>query len=351
MLAPVTHILPLTTIRRERRLPAPGRLLIRKGQTVAATDTVAEADLHPQHILLDIARGLGLPAEKADRKLQYQVGEQVSEGSVIAGPVGLTKRVVRAPSEGTILAAGDGQVLLQLQGTPFELKAGLPGTVIELLGERGVIIEAIGALVQGVWGNGRIDEGLMHALIETPDETLTADRLDVSLRGSVILAGHCADAEVLNTAAELPVRGLILASLDPQLKNLASRMEYPLIILEGFGHRPMNSIAYRLLTTNGRREVAVNAEAWDPYSGSRPEIVIPLPAAGELPMAGDVVTFAPGQTVRILRAPHSGMIGTLASLSPEPVKLPNGLTALVAEVRLENGELTSIPLSNMEVLA
>lgn len=351
MLAPVTHILPLTTIRRERLLPAPGRLLIRKGQKVAAADPVAELDLQPEHMLLDIARGLGLPPEKADRQLQYAVGEPVSEGSVIAGPVGFSKRVVRAPKAGRILAAGEGQVLLQVESPPFELKAGLPGSVVELLGERGVVVETTGALVQGVWGNGRVDSGLLNVLLTAPDEALTSDRLDVSQRGAVVLAGHCSDAQALKTAAELPVRGLILASLDPGLARLAARMEFPLILLEGFGNRPMNTLAYRLLTTNERREAAVNAEAWDPYRGARPEVVIPLPASAELPIAGDVVSFNPGQTVRVLRAPYSGMTGSLAALRDEPARLPNGLTAPAAEVRLENGELALVPLANLEVLA
>jgi hypothetical protein len=318
---------------------------------VAATDTIAEIDLHPEHLVLDIARGLGLPPEKADRLLQYQVGEQVTEGSVIAGPVGMTKRVVRAPRTGQILTAGGGQVLLQLQSPPFELKAGLPGTVIELLGERGVMIETTGALIQGVWGNGLVNAGLLNVLLTSPEEVLSPDRLDVSLRGSVILAGQCASAQALKAAAELPVRGLILASLDPSLAPLAARMEYPVILLEGFGSRPMNTLAYRLLTTNERRDIAVNAQPWDPYTSSRPELVIPLPASGALPQAGDVVPFDAGHTVRVLRAPYSGRIGTVAALRPGPTALPNGLTVQAAEVRLENGETAIVPLANLEVLA
>ena len=38
MLAPVTHILPLTTVVRQRLLPAPGRVVVRVGQKVTATE-------------------------------------------------------------------------------------------------------------------------------------------------------------------------------------------------------------------------------------------------------------------------------------------------------------------------
>jgi hypothetical protein len=94
MLASVTHILPLATVQRQRVLPFPGRVLVRKGQEVAAADTVANANLTPHHLVLDVARGLGLPAEKADKQVQRKAGERVSEDDVIAGPIGITKRVV-----------------------------------------------------------------------------------------------------------------------------------------------------------------------------------------------------------------------------------------------------------------
>jgi hypothetical protein len=111
----------------------------------------------------------------------------------------------------------------------------MPGMVVTLSGDRGVIIETVGALVQGVWGNNRIDYGLLNILIREPEDILTADRLDVSLRGAILLAGYCKDPEALKAAAGLPVRGLVLSSMEASLVPIAKKMPFPILVLDGFG--------------------------------------------------------------------------------------------------------------------
>jgi len=350
MIAPVRHILPLTTIRRERVLPIPGKVVVRKGQKVGAADSVAEAKLNPEHLLLDVARGLRLSEEKADLAILCKPGEKVAEGDVLAGPVGFPKRVIRATKNGRVILTGGGQILLEVENRPFELKAAVAGTVIELLEGRGTIIEATGALIQGVWGNGRIDYGLMHVLASSPGEILTPDRLDVSLRGSIVLAGYCNDVEILKAASEMPLRGMILASIDIAIVSIAARMRIPVLVIEGFGKIPMNSSAYKLLTTNDQREVAVNAEQWNPFLGTRPEVFITLPSAGELPLPPETVEFSVGQQVHIVRAPYTGKIGTIVEVRPGTTILPNGLATQAALVQVEGSESALIPLANLEVL-
>jgi hypothetical protein len=350
MLAPVTHILPITLIRRERNLQVPGRVLVRKGQKVAATDAIAEAQLYPENILIDVSRALRLSAEQADRYITCQAGEQIAEGDVVAGPVGLAQRMVRSPRNGQVILAGSGQVLIQVDSKLFQLKAGFSGEVVELNADRGAIIEATGALIQGVWGNGQIDAALLSVLAKSPDDVLKTDQLDVSLRGSIVFAGHCEAPEVLKTAEDLPLHGLILSSMSTSLVSLAKHLNIPLILIEGFGHRPMNPVAFKLLSTSERREVDLNAEAWDAHIGTRPEIVIPLPGSGALAQPRDTGVFAPDQQVRVLRAPHTGAVGNLVSLI-ETFVFPNGLSAPAAEIRLESGKSVVIPLANLEILA
>jgi hypothetical protein len=351
MLAPVSHLLPFVRIRRERTLPLPGRIIVRKGQKVAATDVIVEANLNPEHLMLNIAHGLGVSAEAADRLMQVNAGELVLEGDVVAGPVGLAKRVMRAPRNGRVIVIGDGQVLLEVESSKIGLRAGLPGTVIDLLGDRGAVIETTGALIQGIWGNGHIDSGLITILTHSPGEPLLADRIDMSLHGLIVLAGCCRDADVFKAAADIPLRGLVLASMDSALIQLAAKMPFPVLILDGFGKLPMNPVAYKLLSTSASREVAVNAQAWDRFKGARPEVVIPLPAEGDLPLPNDGSVFSPGQKVRVLRAPHIGQIGTLVGLRPGLTVFPSGVQAKAGEVHLESGEITVLPLANLEVLA
>ena len=350
MQAPITHILPVASIRRERLMSAEGRIIARRGQQVNPNDVVAEAVVRPEHLLLDIGLGLGLSPKEADHYIQRRAGDEVGEGDVIAGPVGIGRRVVRAPKSGIVVVAGDGQVLMELEGEFSELKAGYSGIVAEIVGARGVIIETTGSLIQGVWGNGKINFGLLNILAHAPDELVSPELLDVSLRGSVILAGYCEDEKVLRSAEELPIRGMILASMDSTLTQVALRVNYPIVLVEGFGKLAMNHDAFSILSSSGMREVAINAEPWSRFGNTRPEVVVAA-AEGSFPeVPTELAAFAIGQTVRVISPPYKSMIGTLNNIPQNLVLLPSGLMAKTADVLLSSGDKVQVPLANLEII-
>jgi hypothetical protein len=350
MLAPVLHILPLTTIVRERSLPVAGKVNAHLNQRVSPTDVIAEANFAREHVLLDAARTFGVSVAAADKMIKVNEGDRVAQGALIAESGGIISRSIKAPRAGRVMVVGGGQVLMEVGDTRIELKAGLPGQVIQIIPERGVVIRTAGALIQGVWGNGRIDNGLMRVLIEKPDDVLTADRLDVSMRGSVILGGQVRDAETLRAATELQIRGLIIPGMPSQLIQAAYQARYPILVLDGFGAMSMNSSAFKLLTTNRDREVTVNAEHFDRYSNNRPEAIIPLPINSEPDEPEPFSAFAVGLTVRMRRPPFAGLIGTISNLPAGLTVLQSGLRAPAADVKLENGESVTVPLVNLEVV-
>jgi hypothetical protein len=313
-------------------------------------DVVAESILRPEHLLLDVSRGLGLAPKEADHYIQRRAGDEVGEGDVIAGPVGIGRRVVRTPKSGTVVVAGGGQVLLELEGEFSELKAGYTGVIADIIGDRGVVIDSVGSLIQGVWGNGKINFGLLNLLSRTTDETVSPGMMDISLRGSVVMGSYCEDEKVLITGEDLPLRGMILASMDSTLVPVAMNVSYPIVLIEGFGNLPMNQDAFDILNSGAMREVSVNAEPWSRITNTRPEVVIALPEGAHPAALADTAPFAVGQTIRVVSPPYKSLVGTLTTLQAGMSVLSNGLRAQTAGVKLVNGDIVQVPLANLEII-
>lgn len=356
MLAPLIHILPLATILRTRLLPVEGKIIIGAGQKVNPTDTVAEAVVGRKHVIVDVVQKLGLSPRDAARYIRVKKGQPVTKEDVLAATPGLFGKEIRAPAPGTVVAAAGGKVVIETGGAVFELRAGIPGVIAQTIGTRGVVIRATGGLVQGVWGNGKLDYGTMQSVMDGPEDLFEPARIDVSLRGTILLGGHVESQKVFQNAVDSSVRGLIVTSMNPALLQAALQAPFPVLVLEGFGRRPMTPAAYKLLSTNIKREVSLNAEMAlrrSPQSGpetaTRPEVFIPLPVSQEPPEPRVVETFAPGQPVRVMFLSRPARQGTIVQLRPMAV-LPSGIQADSAEVRLENGEQILAPLNNLEVV-
>jgi hypothetical protein len=352
MLTRVTHVLPHTHIRRERVLPVNGRVIVLTGQKVNPADVIADTKLDGGHLILNISKGLGVSPTKAEKLVVRKMGDQVVEGDIIAGPVGsFISRSVRAPKSGRIAAVGGDQVLMELEGTPFELQAGFSGMVTELIADRGAVIENDGVLVQGVWGNERSESGILIGAATSANEELALSRLDISMRGGIVFGGYCCQAEIFRTAAEIPLKGLILASLTPDLIPLAKQAAFPILVLEGFGKLAMDSITFKILSSHEKAEVFVNATTWNTFKGIYPELIIPEVGINEITtISRDTDVFAPGQTIRVAQTLYKGKIGTIATLVPGLAGFPNGLRAPAALVHLENGEKVTLPLANLEII-
>lgn len=348
MLTDVKNILPLTLIQRERVLPVPGRVVVRQGQNVSPTDVVAECSIAPRYFMLDVADGLNVSPDKADILIKRKMGEEIIEGDLIAGPIGMFQRVVRSPYSGLIKFIGDGKVLLEVTTAPFELMAGMEGHVAKIIPDQGVIIETGGALVQGMWGNEKIDFGMMHNLLTQPDDSIDSGLIDVSMRGMIVLAGYCRDPEVLQDAANAPVKGLILSSMCSSLIPLALEMPFPVVVVDGFGRKSLNSRAFKLLTTIDKdRDVALNAQAFQPSRGIKPEIIVSLPAPDRLEPPLEKDELIPGGEIYLVNQPYQGQTAKLVRILSKPYRFQSGIQTRAAEVRLDDNHLAVVPVENI----
>jgi len=349
MFAPVTHIYPLTKIRRARMLPDKGTVLVLVGQQVNATDVIAESPPRSKHILIDVPNALGIPYNKFSRELiTRNVGEKLFKGDVLAENRKRFNRILRAPADGEIMMISRGRVLYELLQPAVPILANYPGLIVEVIPDYGVILETTGALIQGIWGNGKVSTAPLHIIHNDADGMLTLAQIDDSLRGVIGLAGQCRDQATMRAAAELPMKGLILGSISSELVEMARQLPLPVILLEGFTGTGINQAAAKILYENEKREVCLNAIEMNRYRGDRPEVIIPLQETGEV--MPENYEFRQGRMVRVLDDPHKSAIGIIEAVHHEPVMLANGLWTKTATIRLENNKKISSPIVNLEIL-
>ena len=350
--APHSIINPMIAIQRERLLPLPGQVLVRQDQKVSSLDVVAETDFSQKHSLINIASLLRISPAEADSFIKCQVGDKLVVNQLIAPARGFFSRPVLSPYNGQVILVGEGQVLMEVGESKHTLLAYYPGMITAIFRDRGVEITTEGTVIQGIWGNGQMSSGYLRTLsgMESPGDLLKLDQFTHHIRGAILIAGHCNDRRVLKKAADLPLNGLILGSISSNLLNYASMIKLPIMVTDGFGHHPMNSRVYELLTSNIDQEVALISNVFDPYTGVRPEIIIPLPLSRNPPLVMDAEILSAGSQVRIIRNPGIARIGVITKLIQDPIRQPSGLELPSAQVKFENGQVETIPLVNLEAI-
>jgi hypothetical protein len=349
-----SHVTLLATLQRERMLPMAGTIIVQARERVEASDVVGRTVLAEGHRLVDVARLLGLPADKADDAMVKKDGQQVKAGEALARrktTLGLLTRSARSPVEGRLVAAAGGKALVAAISKPFELRAGIPGNVVTILQARGVVIETTGALLEGAWGNGGEDFAPLRLAGGGPGAKLTLDLVTVEQRGALLAAGVVDDPAVLKKLAGLPVRGLVVGTLASALLPAAQKLNMPILVVEGFGGRGFSDAAYALLQGNTGREAWLNARPADRFAGHRPELIIPLASPSTPPaQPAEGIGLNVGQRVRVARGPLAGQVGKVTQLGERPQATASGLRAYLAGVTLDGGAVTQVPYENVELL-
>jgi hypothetical protein len=337
-----------TFIRRERVLGGTGHVLVLPGTRVEPGDIVAEVQESGSIRVIDAARILGVAPHRVEELLEVTVGDEVEEGQRLAERGRFLRRTLVAPLSGVLFYLDErGRLLIRSNPIRQQIRAILRGTVVSVDVGQGIVIESHGALVQGVWGNGKEDFGLLRLLVSQPDEGVLASFLTPAMKNTILVAGTTLDAATLEKASSVQVKGLIMGSLDPDLIPLARQMPYPILLMEGFGNLPMNRPTFHVLAELDGRDASLSA-LYNPRTGRRrPELIVPLPGTSEPIPPGPL---APGDRVRILSQPYLGRVGTIEESEGLRYTLPNELHLVACQVTLDEGREVIVPYSNLERL-
>lgn len=347
-----TRVLELTRIRRERLLPARGEVIIAHGARVGALDIVARSESVSHVRAVPLGRYLRVPENRLEKFMKKKPGDAVAARDIIASKpefFGALQRVYRAPGNGRIAALTGSWLSFELFDELFELKALYRGTIVNVMPRTGVVIEAVGTLVQGVWGAGGEGYGILKKMVDAPDEILDETKVDVSARGAILLAGAGITEQAIRQAAREQAAGLVVGGLDPDMRELVKTLKFPTLVTDGLGEYPMSNSVFQLLAAHNGDEGSLNTSM---QTLDRPEIFMPTIAASIITgtaLPPPTLVGQVGTRVRILAGPSRGEIGTIAEIPDAPHTLESGVSAWGADIQTTSGNLF-VPWENLELI-
>lgn len=353
-----TVIQPFAEVERKRTLPShvlsDGAQVV-VNEPVDAVQAVLAGDVLGNYRIFDIAQALRLKnptQEEIDDVLLIEAGMRAQLGQELARKgQGRRAKVLTSPIDGMVIAIDGTRVILQEAMQTLEVKAKLPGEVTAIT-PNSVTVRGKGVLIQCAWGNGPF---VFRAYKFVPEDGFaTLSKMDPRIseyRNAVIISPQPINAGDLQVAEQQGVAGLVAPSMPASLRELALQLSFPVLLTEGFGQQRPTELIYRLLKDNMGLQAVFDATIPDRWDADRPEIMIPLPAKGQIPVRPLLDhALEKNMQVRITRAPWEGAIGVIEKLPQTPQVIDNGLRVPCASIRLVDGNLVLVPLANLELL-
>ena len=370
---PGLEVREATVVRKRRILPIPGKTLVKKGDKVTPETKVARAELLGTFTTVDVRSDLGIllgEVKKAIKEwFKVKVGDVVNEGDVLASRKHFFGRRVKesiAPASGTIGYISDvtGKLHIRAAPVPVEVTAYIPGEVIEVIPDEGVIVETFGAYVQGIFGIGGETHGVLEVVVSSPDEILTVDKINSSHKGKILVGGSLITGDALQKAAKNHVNGVIVGSIEDD--SLVDYLGYEigvavtgeeevnttLIITEGFGKMNMLTWTFNLLKKFEGKQCSISGVTHIRAGVIRPEIIIPRKFVEAVISETEETStrLEPGTVVRIIRGEEFGSFAKVFKLETISTQIETESKTSVIIVTLEDGKKLSLPRANVEII-
>src|SRR5262249_14854495 len=254
-------------LRRTRRLPLAGEILVKVGDEVDADTVVARTELPGKVFPVNVAHELSILPEEVPGAMRKAEGADIARGAVLAeihSLFGLFRSEVRSPTGGVVEAVSrvSGQVLVREPPLPVEVNAYLRGTVAEEIPGEGVVVEAEGAFVQGIFGLAGEKHAPLRAIARSPDERVDAARIPADAAGQILILGGLLSLPTLRRCFEVGVAGVVTGGFAYQDIHALLGIDIgvavtghetlptTVVITEGFGDIPMARATFELLASH-----------------------------------------------------------------------------------------------------
>ena len=342
------------TVRCSRKLTRNGTVMVFPGQFTDPTMVIAWRKTWRTHFSVNLYEALDLPqGSSLQDYLLINEGDFVSVNEPIAKRSDRKVRTLNALYSGRFLGASSGNLIFEADAENLEtVEAGFPGTVAEIVPNRGAVIETIGAYAEGVWGNNRTGQGILLTLNDiAKDGVFDKKSLSMAMAGSVVFANTCYDPEVLQSTVRLSPGGLIFGSLPAALLPIAEELPFPVIVTDSIGVGRISDPVYNVLGENIIKCAYLYSAPARGNMERTAEIIIPQedPVSEKSNLLAEVTV---GSRVRILDGYYAGEIGFIIKLLPQE-SFAGGDTEPIGDqvqVCIDADTYITLPVNNIELL-
>lgn len=281
----------------EHALPVGAASRAAERATVRAGDVIASGSVVTAVHLVDGARRVGVAARDLDRVLRVRPVVDVRRGAVLARTGRRFARAATSPIDGRLVhITSDGDLCITPVVDEWRVRSTIDGVVVRS-DDAVVAVEGECWSLAGLAAYGPDAVGELALGVDAPDEPLAPPRIDVRLRGRILVGGSRMAAEAVTRAHACGVSGVVAGAApagglrtvygdDIDARGRPSVDDRPTVLcLVGFGSAPLPS------------------EVWDPLvalAGARASIhcasarlfVHAPPDAVEVPAAAPLLALA-----------------------------------------------------------
>jgi len=356
------------TVRKTRRLPLKGEVLVKKGDIVDYSTTIAQVMMPGRPEIIKAAGILNVDADEIEKYCVKKVGEPVKEGEVIARCItmfGMIKKYVYTPTDGVVdsISSATGRITIRANPEPVTINAYIPGKVVEVIEGDGAIIQTESAYIQGIFGIGGEQHGSLVMMVNSPEDTINADQIKQEHKGKILVVGSIVTSDILKKGVQIGVSGIIAGGIKEE--DLTNFIGHPigvaitgeeevglsLIVTEGFGKLTMSRRTFNLLKEFDGYMTHINGATQIRAGVQRPELIIPINETATSNSDEDkATTMKHGTPVRIIQNPYFGELGFVIDLPINLEKVETEADVRVVDVELQNGKKVTVPRANVEVI-
>jgi preprotein translocase subunit YajC len=330
----------------ERKLAAPGKVVVRVGDKVSAEENIGTAEVSSGLREIDLAAMFGVHPREVERRLLKEVGQVVHRGEPLfrlKRLLGLRSEEYNSPVEGEMSEVRDGVVSIRSTPTEVSLRAGFAGTVDRVYEGEGVAILATATTFCGVKGVGKLHFGEIKVVGRGGDILLPQD-LDSDCREKIVVGGAQLATDTIEKALAIGVVGLVTSGINfREAVSFSSREKagLGLLILEGYGlHQFDNEILGLLQNLDGR---------YSALNGEDAMLLVSTDGHGRKQSGQPWKELKAGDTVRGVIGPELGRVGKVTKVEENESVVASGLKSRLVKIETKEGDI-SIPWQNLEIL-